>query len=249
VILSLQLPFAVIPLIQQTSDKTAMGTFANKAWVKILAWLSAITIVALNANLVIDKVLEWIETAGPGAIWPWVTVVPITIGSGILLLYVSLPISWRRRKVAMPQAPARLDIVPPKYARVGVAVDYGVMDGKVLSHAQMLAQQHGATVLLFHIVEGVSGQVFGKDAFDDEARQDKEHLEEIARQLQAAGLEVEPVLGYGRVPEQLIRLSKENNIDLLVMGGHGHRGLKDLIFGASISKVRHALSIPVLVVQ
>ena len=38
-------------------------------------------------------------------------------------------------------------------------------------------------------------------------------------------------------------------VDLLVMGGHRHRGLKDLFFGASVSKVRHQLSIPVLVVQ
>jgi manganese transport protein len=51
------------------------------------------------------------------------------------------------------------------------------------------------------------------------------------------------------VPEQIIRLSRENRIDLLVMGGHGHRGLKDLFFGTSISQVRHALAIPVLVVQ
>ncbi|MBI3789170.1 MAG: universal stress protein, partial [Ignavibacteriales bacterium] len=58
-----------------------------------------------------------------------------------------------------------------------------------------------------------------------------------------------PVLGYGNVPEQIVRLSKEHGIDLLVMGGHRHRGLKDIFFGASISKVRHALSIPVLVVQ
>jgi manganese transport protein len=63
------------------------------------------------------------------------------------------------------------------------------------------------------------------------------------------GIEVIPALGYGRVPQQLIKLSQENGIDLLVMGGHRHRWLKDLIFGASISKVRHALAIPVLVVQ
>ncbi|HTP12149.1 MAG TPA: universal stress protein [Bacteroidota bacterium] len=47
----------------------------------------------------------------------------------------------------------------------------------------------------------------------------------------------------------MIKLSREGNIDLLVMGGHGHRGLKDLVFGTSVSKVRHGLKIPVLVVQ
>jgi manganese transport protein len=57
------------------------------------------------------------------------------------------------------------------------------------------------------------------------------------------------VLGYGRVPKEIIRISKEQKIDLLVMGGHGHRGIKDIIFGTSVSKVRHGLKIPVLVIQ
>jgi manganese transport protein len=104
-------------------------------------------------------------------------------------------------------------------------------------------------VFLFHVVEGVSGQLYGTMAYDDEARQDKEHLDRVAGQLHAAGLQVNPVLGFGRVPDQLIKLSQETGIDILVMGAHGHRGLKDILFGASISKVRHALAIPVLVVQ
>src|SRR3970040_847177 len=53
VILSLQLPFAVIPLIKFTSDKSLMGSFVNKTWVKLLAWISAAIIVSLNANLVV----------------------------------------------------------------------------------------------------------------------------------------------------------------------------------------------------
>jgi manganese transport protein len=97
--------------------------------------------------------------------------------------------------------------------------------------------------------KSVPSQLFGSEAFDDEARQDKEQIESVAEQIRKTGVEVQTALGYGRVPEQIIKLSRENAIDLLVMGGHGHRGLKDLFFGASISQVRHALTIPVLVVQ
>ncbi len=249
VILSLQLPFAVVPLIRFTSNKERMGVFANKLWVKILAWTTAITIIGLNANLVIDKVAEWIQDAGPNAIWIWLTVVPVVVGCGILLLYISLPERWLHRRRVPKVIPAKLDIVSQRYNKVGVALDYGANDEKVLSHAQTLARSHNAEVFLFHVVEGVSGQLYGKMAFDDEAREDQEHLERVAVQLRATGLRVNPVLGFGRVPDQLIRLSQESGIDLLVMGGHGHRGLKDIFFGASISKVRHALSIPILVVQ
>jgi manganese transport protein len=249
VILSLQLPFAVIPLIQFTSDRARMGDFANRPWVKLLAWITAAIIVGLNTHLIVNTVGEWITNAGDDAVWLWMTVVPIAIGCALLLLYMSLPKSWgRRKRISVPPVPS-FEIPTQKYNRIGVALDYGEMDGKVLSHAQTVAKQHGAEVFLFHIVEGVSGQVFGGMAFDDEARQDKEHLEGIARQMRELGVTVSPVLGFGRVPRELVRLSKEHKVDLLVMGGHGHRGLKDVLFGASISRVRHALSIPVLVVQ
>ncbi|AKF96315.1 Nramp family divalent metal transporter [Brevibacillus laterosporus] len=52
VVLSLQLPFAVIPLVLFTSDKRKMGEFVNRTWVKWLAWLSTGVILALNVFLV-----------------------------------------------------------------------------------------------------------------------------------------------------------------------------------------------------
>jgi NRAMP (natural resistance-associated macrophage protein) metal ion transporters len=51
IILSFQLSFAVIPLIQFTSDKKKMGVFANSLWVKLLAWFIAIIIITLNVFL------------------------------------------------------------------------------------------------------------------------------------------------------------------------------------------------------
>ena len=51
VILSLQLPFAVFPLVAFTSDPRKMGPFASPRWVKLLAWTVAVVIAALNAWL------------------------------------------------------------------------------------------------------------------------------------------------------------------------------------------------------
>jgi manganese transport protein len=226
-----------------------MGEFANKAWVKVLAWISAVIIVGLNAKLVIGTIENWLAHAEGGAIWIWIGVVPIAIGCALLLLYISVPESWWRRRKPAPRAAEPVVLKEEKYSRIGVALDYGPIDEKVLSHARTIAHQHGATLYLFHIVEGVSGQLFGKDAYDDEARSDVQTLEAIAEQLRKSGVEAQPALGFGRVPGELVRLAKEKQVDLLVMGGHRHRGLKDLFFGASVSKVRHQLSIPVLVVQ
>ncbi len=248
VILSMQLPFAVVPLIQYTSDKRTMGEFANKPWVRALAWVVATIIIGLNGKLVLDFIADVIAESN-GAVWPWLTIVPVALGCALLLLYVALPSAWRRRKHVTRELPTTFTFVDQKYSRIGVALDYGEKDAKVLSHAISAAKSNNAIVFLFHVVEGVGGQIHGGDAFDDEARADREHLATIAAQAREEGIDVQAILGYGRVPEELVRLTQENGIDLLIMGAHGHRGFKDILFGASISKVRHALSIPVLVVH
>jgi manganese transport protein len=71
----------------------------------------------------------------------------------------------------------------------------------------------------------VGGQLSGRNAYVDEAREDYAHLEKHAEQLRSTGLEVAPVLGFGGLPKAIVRLVNESTIDLLVMGGHGHRGL------------------------
>jgi manganese transport protein len=247
VILSLQLPFAVIPLIHFTSDSGVMKQFANSLWVKALAWTAAAIITALNAWLIYSALEEWIKNLGSGAILVWLIALPIISGLSILLTYMAFPKLWRKKK-AMPVKIETLKIQEEKYTKIGVALDFGGMEGKVLSHTMTLAKHHGASVYIFHVVEGVSGQIFGKDAYDDEARSDLDYIEKIADLLRAQGIETEAKLGFGRVPEQLVRLTNETEINLLVMGGHRHSGIKDILFGTTVPKVRHSLKIPVLVV-
>ena len=60
VILSLQLSFAVFPLIAFTSDRVKMGEFANPLWLKAIAWLVAFVIAALNAWLLVQTIRGWV---------------------------------------------------------------------------------------------------------------------------------------------------------------------------------------------
>ncbi len=248
VILSLQLPFAIIPLIQFTSNRETMGSFVNKWWVKVLAWASALIIVGLNARLVIDTLSQWVADAGRDAGWIWWTIIPLVAAIVGLLLYISLPKRWRQRSAAPQKEAPGLELAPAGYKRIGVAIDHSAVDGRVLSHARTLAQQYRAEIVLFHVVEGVSVQLFGKDADDLEARSDVKFIDHVALQLTEAGVSVNRALGYGRVATEIVRLAELHNVDLLVMGGHRHSGLGDLVFGTTITKVRHRLSIPVLVV-
>ena len=59
-ILSLQLSFAVVPLIMFTSDKLKMGRFVNPRWLTVLSWVVAVVIICLNAYLLVQTVQEWL---------------------------------------------------------------------------------------------------------------------------------------------------------------------------------------------
>ena len=256
VILSLQLPFAVIPLIQFTSDRARMGTFASPAWVRILAWISAAIIVGLNAKLVVDTASEWI--AGAANPWPLrLTLLP-TIGAvALLLLYVVIHpwISRRRASLAaIPEAtaapvPASAAAPQPGFRRIAIALGADAKDRALLEHGLSLARSYGARVVLIHVAEGFGPRYFGGESDDLETRDDRTYLEEARRRAQAAGVEAETDLLFGDPVQQISAYVDRAGVDLLVMGAHGHGPLADLLFGSTVSPVRHRVRIPVFVVR
>jgi manganese transport protein len=59
VILSLQLSFAVFPLVRFTSDRLKMGEFVNPLWLKVLAYVVALAIASFNAWLLVRTISGW----------------------------------------------------------------------------------------------------------------------------------------------------------------------------------------------
>jgi manganese transport protein len=284
VILSLQLPFAVVPLVKFTANRKKMGAFATPTIFAAIAWIVAAIIIALNAQLVAGKVLDWgtmashVETLGDNAsvlerlahfratatAGGWavlLAIAPITLGLLSLLLWMT----FRPEHVEAPAAPAaRLEVSADQIAdaaakigrtirRVGVALGAENEDAPMLAEAIALARMHGATLLLMHVVEGVGGQYHGPSADDLERRADQSYVEQLAARLRAdldgAVGAIDFVLGYGDVQRELVRLAREHQLDVLVMGGHGHRGVMDLLRGTTIDAVRHSLKIPILAVR
>lgn len=98
VVLSLQLGFAVIPLIHFNSDKKMMGEFTIKLWVKILAWLSALVIIVLNVKLVIDEITTWAKAPDTNNLWIYLVIIPLAVAIGLLLIYITLK-PWLPKKV------------------------------------------------------------------------------------------------------------------------------------------------------
>jgi manganese transport protein len=137
--------------------------------------------------------------------------------------------------------------------RIGVALAAEKEDAPMLSEAMAQARTHGAEILLIHIVEGVGGQYHGPRAGDIEFHHDDKYMRELVTRLRhdldGAIPSIEYKLGYGDVRREIIRLSQENHVDLLVMGGHGHGTIGDLLRGTTIDAVRHGLKVPVLAVR
>lgn len=66
--------------------------------------------------------------------------------------------------------------------------------------------------------------------------------------FQEKNLKAKGILAYHRRGREIARIVNEEHADLLIMGGHGHRGIKDLIYGETVNYVRHHVHIPVLIV-
>lgn len=251
VVLSVQLGFAVIPLIHFVSDKTTMGEFRITPLIKVLAWLCALVLVWLNTKLVIEEVAPFLSASGN---FGWkVLIIAASLGAIALLGYIGLhPWIERNRRPSSPQLHPQpddlTDWTPPSFRKIAIALDFSEHDEKLLAYA---AGQGGkdARYVLIHVVESVSAHLLGKESDDYETRKDQERLDHYSGLLQTRGMQSQTALGYRHRSREIARLAKEHGADMLVIGSHGHTGLKDLIFGETVNAVRHELKIPVLVVN
>jgi manganese transport protein len=257
VVLSLQLSFAVVPLVRMTGSSRKMGPFVNRWWVQLLAWATTLAIIVLNVELVYEQVRSWILAAG---VWGWLVglmCVPVSLGLAGLLLWMVFRRDQPEREAAglsPDEVAAQAARLQRRFHRIGVALDVQPSDAAMLAEAVSLATTHRAELVLIHVVDGVGGTWYGEQTGDLESRDDEAYLDGLAASLRADLLpqgvpSVETALGYGDASAQIVNITREKGIDLMVLGGHGHRGLRDLIHGTTITAVRHGLAIPVVTVR
>jgi manganese transport protein len=251
IVLSLQLAFAIIPLIYFVSDKKTMHKFAIKPMVQVAAILIAIVLVYLNIKMIINEVEPIFEA---DALLPKILLIFAAIFFASLLIYISIFPFIKKRQLLHSSIDMHnsLDLLPqldiPSYKTITLALDFSKDDYKIISYA--LGQgNHDAHYILIHVVESASAKLHGADSDDNETKNDKAQLESYANQLQERGLKATAVLGYRNRVKEIVRITTEYNADLLVIGAHGHRGIKDLLYGETVNAVRHDLKVPVFVVN
>jgi manganese transport protein len=257
-ILSMQLPFAIIPLIHFTNERARMGSFANARWVRVLAWTTAAIVVALNALLAAQAIGEWLDVAGKWRPVVWLVAIPTIAALSLLLLWITFEPLMRRRTggrristIALPEtAEEAAKTAAPVYQRILVPLDHTDLDRLAVSHAAAMAHLYGAKLYLLHVEEGVTSQVYGPEASTAEVEAGEQYLERIAQSLRTQGVTVETAISHSLSPKkEIVRYASEIHPDLIIMGAHGHGGLKDLIFGNTINPVRHNLAVPMLIVR
>lgn len=253
VILSMQLGFAVIPLIHFNSSKKLMGDFMIKTWVKVLAWICALVIVGLNIKLVIEEVTKLFQTLESDSLIIKILILATCAFAFLLLLYITfnpLFIKLSKQKHIVPHGDAlqikKIELA--EYKKIAIALDFSKYDKNTIQHAVTLGG-NDIEYLLIHIVESAMAKRLGNDALDLETQRDLENLKSYSADLEKLGIKTTVQLGYGNRAKEIANIIKLNQTDLLVLGAHGHKGFSDLIFGSTVDEVRHLVKIPVLVVK
>jgi manganese transport protein len=252
VILSLQLGFAIIPLIHFVSDKKSMGIYTIKPFVQFLAWAVTAILVYLNIRMVSEQAYEFFTTSDQ-TIWKVVIILAALFFLTLLVIAIVYPLVRHRPSGLSLQMhrDGKLElenVIAPHYKKVAVTVDFSGRDQNVMAHAIALAKVDGATIVLIHVVESAPAKILGVESDDFETHEDKEKLEVYAAEIRKQNLDVETCLGFRNRTKEIVRLVKESGADLLIIGAHGHKGIKDLFYGETIDAVRHQLKIPVLIV-
>ena len=251
VILSLQLGFAIIPLIHFTSDKNTMGKYAIKPLTIALACAIAAVLVYLNIRMVVEQAADFFATSD-NLFWKVLIIVAGLFFISLLIIATIYPFRKRKQKAITKEIhaqPGSLENVSiPSYNKIAVAIDFTEKDPKLFAHAIGQANKKTSFVLI-HVVESVSATIYGKESDDLETRTDQQKLDDYVSQLIAKGFTAEGKLGFKDRAKEIVRIVKESKADMLVIGAHGHTGIKDLIYGETTDAVRHELSIPVLVVN
>jgi manganese transport protein len=141
------------------------------------------------------------------------------------------------------------NLQPKRISKVGAAIEHSAGDAAIISAALSMARAEKTKLILIHVVNTPGTAVYGNESGSLHHSADAQYLDDLAKELRAGDVPVDTELRFGNTVSELVKTVKEANLDLLVMGSHGHAGLSDLIYGRTATVVQHRVDIPVLIVK
>ncbi|MEX2152457.1 MAG: universal stress protein [Gemmatimonadaceae bacterium] len=137
------------------------------------------------------------------------------------------------------------------YKRILVPVENSPYDEAILQHVRGLAKLCGASVVLIHVADGFAARNAKQLELreSEEMRLDLGYLERITAEMERDGIEADGVLAGGDPSKEIVEAADREGCDLIAMSTHGHRFVKDLLYGSVANEVRHITRVPVLLVR
>ena len=137
------------------------------------------------------------------------------------------------------------------YKRILVPLEHSSYDEAIVEHVRRLALFCKASVVLIHVADGWAARNVKQLNLreSEEMRSDREYLEQRCASLEASGIESDCLLAGGDPSKEISEAAAREGCDLIAMSTHGHRFLKDLIYGSVANEVRHMSRVPVLLVR
>ena len=137
------------------------------------------------------------------------------------------------------------------YSHILVAIEHSDADRAVLTHISRLAALTQAKLLLVHVADGWAARHFEDLELreSEEIKDDRAYLERLCHELSDQGFETRARLALGDPATELVKVAHEEHVDLIAMSTHGHRFLNDLLRGSTADRVRHRVTMPVLMVR
>jgi nucleotide-binding universal stress UspA family protein len=137
------------------------------------------------------------------------------------------------------------------YKRILVALENSPTDNVILDHVKQLAKSCAATLIFVHVADGFAARNLKQLSMreSEEMRVDREYIERICADFEQQGFESDAVLAAGDPAAEIASLAEREECDLIAMSTHGHRFLKDMMYGSVASEVRHLSMVPVLLVR
>jgi nucleotide-binding universal stress UspA family protein len=135
------------------------------------------------------------------------------------------------------------------YDKILVTLDGTATDRAIIEHVKRLAKLADSRLVLLHVADGWAARTYGRDAVSREISEDNAYLEKVRAEFAAAEIPADAELAYGEPATEIIRWVKEKGCDLVAMSTHGHRFLADVFLGTTVTRVRHSIEVPVLLLK
>ena len=133
--------------------------------------------------------------------------------------------------------------------RILCPVDFSKSNSSANQFASMLAESSGAQIIYFHTY--LPPVVHGNPAIYDSETEEKRLLKELEQDFKPTidGVTASYAVEFGPPSDRIVEYSKENEIDLIIIGTHGRTGIRRVVMGSIAESVVRRAECPVLAIK